>query len=236
MRRTNDDDDALNDDDDALKECVRDVTKLLVRFLERSVRERGGKGEAADRWPAGAESGAWGLLREFAESDARRREQSAAESRARRLKTNDLVGLRGGLGRDDARTLEVNGLEPIPLSRREFLFLLALAHDPQPLLWTLEGFERAGYVSMERLLKRVAAMQSRWLKAAGLEGTDAFWMFPSDEDMRCLARIIRVKLDKAGANPKLLETGVARRGYRLSTAHRQISIELSGVGSEGLLG
>ncbi|NIA12752.1 MAG: hypothetical protein GWP08_01635 [Nitrospiraceae bacterium] len=227
---------STSDNDDDLQECVTSFLNLLVRFVEGFALQRDGENEETGRWAKDVESGASELLRRFVESDARRRARAVAESRARRLQTNDLVVLRGGLARDDARALVVNGLESISLSRREFLFLLALAQDPQKPLWALDEFCQAGYIPMEQLLKRVVTIQSRWLKAAGFEETEEFWVLPMPEDVRRLVNAIRAKLGKVGVNTKLLETGADRCGYRLSTPRRQISIELSGVGIEGLFG
>ena len=164
-----------------------------------------------------------------------RRETILNEMRARELLTNDYVMLSGGLESDMPRTLQVNGLPPIFLDRKEFLVMLMLARPLVDPIRTLDEITHPGYVSLRQVLKRVGSTKRKWLKEMG-DSEEDFWTFPSDEDVRKLIWQVRGKLKDNGGNRNLIQTGLQRLGYRFSCPRRSIDIEVTGAGAQTLLG
>ncbi|NIA14726.1 MAG: hypothetical protein GWP08_11655 [Nitrospiraceae bacterium] len=164
-----------------------------------------------------------------------RRETILTEMRSRELLTNDYVTLSGGLQRGTSRTLQVNGLPPVSLDRKEFLVMLILASPGLDPFLTLDETRHRGYVPLEKILKRVEVAKNRWLeKMSG--GKEDFWVFPNDEDVRKIVWQVRGKLEENDGNRNLIQTGNQHVGYRFSCPRRHITVELTGAGAEALRG
>ncbi len=128
------------------------------------------------------------------------------------LHTNALVVLTGNHelgGRVQVNTRQAE------LSPAEFPFLLILAQDMQKHL-DADARLGAGFVTKHTLVERVQEqLRLRRIRTA---------FHPEAEHVRIYIRRIRRKLDKAGIDPRLVETQTRLGGYRLSTLPEHIEI------------
>ena len=142
------------------------------------------------------------------------------EIKAEGLKTNDLIVLSGDSDGGKVRELSINGSEPLPLKRREFLFLLVLARERKA---------GGGFLSVNEILDRIQNMTVPINVENGLATDGGFWSSPSYPDIYTLVSGLRNKLFALGRTPDLIENSTTKGGgYRLSTSSTNVSIQLSG--------
>jgi hypothetical protein len=138
-------------------------------------------------------------------------------------RTNDLVAVSGGFSVDQPRTITLNGIAYSTWERRGFLVLVILVAHGLHLAGQPVPFEpeRVPFLSAKRiadLIERLKASNTRVLQGM-FDGVD-------DQIVTRLIFDLRRRFRQLDTHPSLLETGLARRGYRLSTPARNLSLDL----------
>jgi len=132
--------------------------------------------------------------------------------------SNDIIVLGGGTQADKtARHVRINAIPPITLGRREYVILLVLCRHRLGLLEGLEAIDQK-FMPAADIVKEIEHIKTR---AVGLK-EDEWWRYPMPADVYKTVHSIRMKLDNAGANPRLIESGPRGTGFRLGTAERNI--------------
>lgn len=123
--------------------------------------------------------------------------------------TNSLCVIKGGVI-DCERWLYIDGLEEIRLGKREWLVLKHLA---------IAALGRPGaYLRVSEIVD--ALQEDRFRIKAGI------WDLVLAEDVHKAIGILREEIEKAGGNPRLIESSESYGGgYRISTPYYNIIIE-----------
>jgi hypothetical protein len=143
--------------------------------------------------------------------------------------TIDIVEIRGRLGSDDNRELKINGQPPLRLERREHAILLILG-------WLAKCAAlppKAGRKPLPAFLPAKVIVQIILRLTAEGGPLAGLWVSPCELDIYRSVNELRRRLRERGFNPKLIESGQRKTGYRLSTPVSHIILNAAEVPREG---
>lgn len=140
-------------------------------------------------------------------------QQRIEEIRKMEYFTNDIVEVRGRLGKEDNRQLRINGQPPVKLDRREHTVLLILAYFGRYISDPARASKKhlPAFMPVSAIVGIIDKLTAGGGPLAGL------WPYPVDLDVhRCIGSLREVLLE-SGWNRKLIESGQRGAGYRVST-------------------
>jgi len=148
-----------------------------------------------------------------------------AELRANNYLTNDMIEIRGALGRYDEKELRVNGVS-VFVDRREYLLAAVLARfaRAQRKQATLLGATPTTFMPVDKILTALEKLKGRH-RELGDVWTDATY-----HNIHQVVSDFRKKLEAANLNKHLLESRANGAGYRWST--RPGNIDGPGLGDD----
>jgi len=125
-----------------------------------------------------------------------------------KFKTNSILTIRGGL--DGERSLQIFGLAPITLGKRQWLVLKHLA---------LHAHAHPGaYLSVNEIVNALLDDPTREMAE--------FWKDVAPEDVHKMIGSLREDIERGGGNPRLIESAKSYgAGYRLSTPCWNVFVE-----------
>jgi len=125
-----------------------------------------------------------------------------------KFKTNSILTIRGGL--DGERLLQIFGLAPITLGKRQWLVLKHLA---------LHAHAHPGaYLSVNEIVNALLEDPTREMAE--------FWKDVAPEDVHKMIGSLREDIARGGGNPRLIESAKSYgAGYRLSTPCWNVFVE-----------
>jgi hypothetical protein len=166
-----------------------------------------------------SENGTVNLLAHFAKGHMQ------DELRANNYLTNDMIEIRGGLGRFDYRELRVNGVS-VSMDRREFVLAALLAHSAraQKKQAALLGAPRCTFMPVDKILAAIDVLKARHPELGDV------WNDATFHNIHQVVAKFRKKLETAHLNKYLLESRASGAGYRWST--RPGNIDGPGLGED----